>query len=365
LFNSFAMLKITFRPYTLFFKFDAGTSRGVLKEKKTWFVRVQNENGVIGIGECGPLKGLSPDDIEDFEFHLKSYCRILEQIEMPVSSENIFSLVANIVSPAFPSIRFGFETALLDLLNEGKRTIFSNSFVEGKEIPINGLVWMGSKDFMLEQIDKKLEEGYNCIKIKIGAIEFSKECEVLLYIRSRFDENVLSIRVDANGAFSYEEAQEKLRILSDYRIHSIEQPIKPKQLIEMAELVKMNYVAIALDEELIGVNDRTEKIKLLETINPPFIILKPTLHGGLGSCKEWIELAEERSIHWWITSALESNIGLNAIAQFAAEYPIKMPQGLGTGQLYTNNIDSPLEIESGYLHYNKDKTFNLEAITAK
>jgi o-succinylbenzoate synthase len=356
------MLKADFKPYTLFFKFDAGTSRGVLKEKKTWFVRVQNQKGTVGIGECGPLKGLSIDDVEDFEWHLGTYCRNLQQIEPPTSQEKIFSAVAEVVSSRFPSIRFGFETAFLDLLNEGKRAIFNNSFVNGRAIPINGLVWMGSKEFMIEQIDKKLEEGYSCIKIKIGAIEFLKECEVLEYIRGRFDERELSIRVDANGAFSYEEAIAKLQILSAYNIHSIEQPIKPKQFDKMSELVKMDVIPIALDEELIGVNERKEKINLLNTIKPPYIILKPTLHGGLRSCQEWIELAEERGIGWWITSALESNIGLNAIAQFTAQYTVELPQGLGTGQLYTNNIASPLEIKNGHLKYNAGKAFNLDGI---
>jgi o-succinylbenzoate synthase len=356
------MNKIIFKPYTLFFKFDAGTSRGVLKEKKTWFIKIENQKQVIGVGECGPLKGLSIDDRDDFEVYLKEYCEHFEDLHIPETEEEVFQLVKERVAVDFPSIRFGFETALLDLLHNGRRIIFEGSSKLQNGIPINGLVWMGSKEFMLQQIDKKLEEGYRCIKIKIGAIEFAKECEVLEYIRSKFDIKDLTIRVDANGAFTFEEAKAKLEILSHYGIHSIEQPIQPKQISKMGELVKMKILPIALDEELIGINSKEEKIKLLETINPPYIILKPTLHGGLLSCREWIDLAEKRGIGWWITSALESNIGLNAIAQFTAQYPVKTPQGLGTGQLYTNNINSPLEIENGLLKYNINKGFDLTAI---
>jgi o-succinylbenzoate synthase len=353
------MNKVSFIPYTLFFKFDAGTSRGVLREKRTWFIKIENEKKVVGIGECGPLKGLSPDDREDFEIWLANFCNQFQNINIPETEEAIFAVIAEIVPAEFPSIRFGFETAFLDLLHNGQRTIFDNSFKRHTQIPINGLVWMGDKEFMLEQVDKKLEEGYRCIKIKIGAIEFSKECEIIEYIRSRFGKEELTIRVDANGAFTLEEAKAKLKVLSDFQIHSIEQPLPTGKPLEMAELVEMKILPIALDEELIGVYTKQEKIQVLDSINPPYIILKPTLHGGLFSCKEWIDLADERRMGWWITSALESNIGLNAIAQFTAEYSVTIPQGLGTGQLYTNNIESPLEIENGYLRYNNLKIFEL------
>ena len=356
------MIKSTYQPYTLVFKFDAGTSRGVLKEKKTWFVAIRNAAGATGIGECGPLKGLSIDDREDFEIHLANTCRQFEKIDVPSSEGEVLKVVEELIPKNFPSIRFGFESALLDLLNNGNRVIFNNTFLNGQLIPINGLVWMGSKEFMLEQIDKKIAEGYRCIKIKIGAIEFEKECEVLGYIRSKFDESELIIRVDANGAFDFDEAKIKMNRLADYQIHSIEQPIKSGQWEAMKKLVMEEIIPVALDEELIGVHSREEKSRLLDTIMPPFIILKPTLHGGIRSTMEWIELAEERRIGWWITSALESNIGLNAIAQLTAQHPVILPQGLGTGQLYTNNIDSPLEIENGYLKYNPNKPFNTASI---
>jgi o-succinylbenzoate synthase len=349
----------TYSPHNLIFKFDAGTSRGVLKEKKTWFLKIRNEwSEVFGIGECGPLSGLSIDDRSDFEEYLKKICSQLEGLELPATIEKCFDLANALIDPTFPSVRFALETALLDLINGGKREIFSNGFVRGqKSLAINGLVWMGSKDFMLEQIDRKIGEGYNCIKMKIGAIDFVKECELIEYIRSNFGEENLTIRVDANGAFTFEEAIEKLQILSTFKIHSIEQPIKPNHRKEMIELVKLNYLPIALDEELIGIYSYEDKMDLLDKLRPPYIILKPTLVGGIQSCQDWIKLAEERKIQWWITSALESNIGLNSIAQFAAEYDNSIPQGLGTGQLYQNNIASPLEIRRGYLHYNPDKVF--------
>jgi len=343
-------VKAEITPYVLKFKFEAGTSRGVLTEKKTWFITVY-ENSLKGIGECGPLKGLSTDDRIDFEDKLFDICNKLHQYSMPATEAECLDLAGNIVPDELPSVRFGVETALLDLLNGGKKIIFDNAFSKGNQsIPINGLIWMGKKDFMLEQIKHKLKEGYSCLKMKIGAINFQQECELLEFIRNQFSESELALRVDANGAFTFEEAKEKLKILRQYGIHSIEQPIKAKQLKEMAELVKLNLLPIALDEELIGIHTTEQKVELLEIINPPYIILKPTLVGGIRSCREWINLAEERNIAWWITSALESNTGLNAIAQFTAEYDIKIPQGLGTGQLYRNNVESGLTIKRGALY---------------
>jgi o-succinylbenzoate synthase len=351
-------MKVSYIPYILKFKFDAGTSRGVLKEKKTWFIKVQDEDGLIGVGECGPLVGLSIDNLVYFEKYLSKLCKLLSDVEVPATTQECLAVSQQIVSVDFPSIRFGLETALLDLKNGGQRKVFDNDFVRGNRgISINGLVWMGDKEFMIEQIDRKIREGYGCIKIKIGAIDFDKECAVLNYIRERYSDKELSLRVDANGAFSLVEAKEKLQILSSFNIHSIEQPIKPGQLRSMAELVALNLLPIALDEELIGVHSRESKQFLLDEIMPPYIILKPTLIGGISSCIEWISLAEERGIEWWITSALESNIGLNAIAQFTANYNTSIPQGLGTGQLYHNNIASPLQIVNGYLHFKTRKVF--------
>jgi len=254
----------------------------------------------------------------------------------------------------FPSIKFGIETALLDLSNGGDGIIFKNAFSRGEQkIPINGLVWMGDEKFMKEQIEQKLKEGFTTIKMKIGAIGIEKELEILRTIRSNYTADQIVLRVDANGAFKSQEAPAVLARLAELKVHSIEQPIKPGQWQEMRQLCENSPISIALDEELIGIDSKKDKIDLLETIQPPYIILKPSLHGGISGTQEWINLAEERNIGWWITSALESNIGLNAICQLAGEYSIELPQGLGTGSLYTNNIPSDLEIESGMISLKK------------
>jgi o-succinylbenzoate synthase len=251
----------------------------------------------------------------------------------------------------FPSITFGLETAILDLIHGGRMMIFDTPFSHGMgSIPINGLVWMGDKDFMRRQIREKISEGYRCIKMKIGAIDFDSECALLHEIRKEYTEDELSLRLDANGAFQPAEALYKLRVLSEFRIHSVEQPVK-QGLEEMKEICMSSPVPVALDEELIGKYSYEEKLSLLEKIRPAYIILKPTLLGGFGSCREWIEIAGLLNTGWWITSALESNIGLNAIAQFTAAFSPAVPQGLGTGKLYHNNIESPLVITEGSLQY--------------
>ncbi|WP_317170122.1 o-succinylbenzoate synthase [Rhodocytophaga rosea] len=267
--------------------------------------------------------------------------------------EKMIGLIGN----TLPAIQFGVETALLDLRNGGKRIIFKNDFSAGKTgIPINGLIWMGKPEFMRQQIDEKLMQGYTCLKLKIGALDFDKECELLGYIRKQYPAEQITLRVDANGAFSTGDALEKLKILAQYDLHSIEQPIRQGQWSEMASLCRHTPLLIALDEELIGVIDK--KQELLQTIHPQFIILKPSLLGGFHHSLEWIKLAEKMNIGWWITSALESNIGLNAISQFTASLNNPLPQGLGTGQLYSNNITSPLEISKGYLHYNLARSWS-------
>jgi o-succinylbenzoate synthase len=251
-----------------------------------------------------------------------------------------------------PSIRFGLETAILDWMNGGKKRILANAFYDAqKPIPINGLIWMGDREFMLKQIDQKLKEGFNCIKMKIGAIDFEQETELLGYIRAKFSPEQIILRVDANGAFSPEEAMKKLEKLAEYHIQSIEQPIPAGNIQDMRALCQVTPLAIALDEELIGVQD---KVNLLDGIQPQHIILKPTLVGGILETQEWIKLAEERNIGWWMTSALESNIGLNAISQLASTFGSDIPQGLGTGKLYHNNLESPLEIQSGFIRYNPE-----------
>ncbi len=358
-------LKLTFQRYTLDFKFDAGTSRGVLKEKDTYFLKVVDLDrpDLVGIGESGPLKKLSIDDVPDFETNLQAVCEKIQGIAMPKSVNEIFELAESVVSDSFPSVRFGLETALLDLLHEGQRTIFQNSFRNGEPIPINGLIWMGHTESMLLQINDKIEQEYDCIKLKIGSLDFEKECDILQYVRSKYYDKDIMLRVDANGAFHPEEVMNKLTTLSKFKIHSIEQPIKAGQTELMKKLCEQTPLDIALDEELIGISDYKDKNELLEYIRPQYIILKPTLLGGFKASMEWIELANNLRIGWWLTSALESNIGLNAICQFSAELDAQGYQGLGTGQLYHNNIPSPLQISKGHIAYHQDQNWDLSFLT--
>lgn len=330
-----------YHKYVLEFKKPSGTSRGVLLTKETWFI-VLKKDGKIGIGECGILRGLSIDDRDDYEEKLKWTC---ENIHLgPVRLWNLLI--------EFPSIQFGIETAFKSHEAENPFQLFPSEFEKGeKSIPINGLVWMGTSDEMKSQIEEKIQAGFNCIKLKIGAIDFDKEVELLGYIRSHFPPELMEIRVDANGGFTANEALSKLEIISGYQIHSIEQPIQIKQYDTMAELAKQSKIPIALDEELIGVFLMEEKEELLRRIRPQYIILKPSLVGGFKGSMQWIEIAEKLNIGWWITSALESNIGLNAIAQWTYTLESKMPQGLGTGSLYTNNFQSPLVVKDGALWY--------------
>lgn len=335
-------LEIKYYPKVFHFKKPSGTSRGVLTEKFSWFLEVSNpqQPGIKGLGECSVIPGLSPDyeNKDQYESLLDQLC---EDPEMNLDK--------------LPSIRFGFESALLDLKNGGNEIYFDNDFVKGKlSIPINGLIWMGSYSEMAEQVQEKLAQGFKTIKMKIGAIEFEEEFRLLSAIRKDFSSEQITLRVDANGAFSPSEASDKLKQLSELEIHSIEQPIAAGQWEEMRRLVNENTLPIALDEELIGINDLNRKVELLEQIRPPFIILKPSLHGGISGTKEWIRLAEERNIQWWITSALESNVGLNAICQLCAEYEILLPQGLGTGSLYTDNVPSDLIVKNGYIQLLND-----------
>lgn len=356
--TAFFKIKSKYVPYTLKFRFEAGTSRGILKTKKTYIIRLTSITSpeIDGFGEAGPLVGLSVDDREDFEEQLE---RILPQIEgfsIPFQQEEILNLVEKAVPAHLPSIRFGVETALLDLLNKGNKRILANDFYDMESpIPINGLVWMGDKDFMFKQIREKIEQGFDCIKLKIGAIDFEQECSLLAYVRKQFGKGKISLRVDANGAFSPAEALGKLNQLAGFHIHSIEQPIQQGNWEEMADLCRNSPIPIALDEELIGIGDPTIKQQLLDQIRPQYIILKPTLVGGMAACKEWVRLAETRNVGWWITSALESNVGLNAIAQLTSSFDPTIPQGLGTGQLYHNNFESPLTIDRGKLYYKKEK----------
>ena len=341
------------------FLFEAGTSRGVLNHKKTWFIRVYDESNpeLYGIGEAGPLTGLSVDDIDDFEAHLTEELQKLTPLPLPLNQKEVFDLARNI-SDKMPSIRFGVETAFLDLLKGGKRNHFENNFYANKNpIRINGLIWMGDSALMLTRLEEKMRSGFSCIKIKIGAISLEEEMQLLRNARNQFAEPELELRVDANGGFDYDQSLMVLKKLKELSVHSIEQPIKAGQVDLMAKLCARTPVPIALDEELIGVVEYPDKERLLSKIKPQYIILKPSLLGGFASCLEWIELAEKMNIGWWVTSALESNIGLNAICQFTSWLDVSIPQGLGTGGLYKNNIKSPLKIEGENIYYDSEITW--------
>ncbi|TDU39897.1 o-succinylbenzoate synthase [Gelidibacter sediminis] len=338
----------TYQKYTLNFKQPSGTSRGVLKTKDTWFIIIESD-GKKGIGECGMFRGLSVDDRPDFESVLRWTCK-----NVFLGKEVLLSKLKE-----FPSIQFGLEMAFLDLDASVSFELFPSEFTKGKTaIPINGLIWMGTETFMRAQIKSKIDAGFDCIKLKIGAIDFQTELALLKSIRTHFSATDIELRVDANGAFKPEEALEKLKRLSDYQLHSIEQPIKQGQVEEMAKLCESTPLDIALDEELIGVFDLTDKHQLLETVRPQYIILKPTLVGGYKGSNEWIEAANSNTIGHWITSALESNVGLNAIAQWTYTLENNRPQGLGTGSLFTNNFTSPLVVEQGHLKYDHNINWN-------
>ena len=333
-------VKIDIEERVLHFKQPAGTSRGVYTERRIWLVTI-SDGERIGVGECAPLPQLSCDDIPNYVEVLRRFCDEVERTG-ELDTEALRD---------YPSMLFGLETALMDVrckMEDGRSLLFDNAFSRGEVgIPINGLVWMGSFEEMRERIEQKLAQGFHCVKLKIGAIDFDAELELVRRIRERFSLHEVELRVDANGAFPFEEALYKMELLSQYALHSIEQPIKAKQWANMAELCRESPLPIALDEELIGVNDPDQKRQMLNIIRPRYIILKPSLHGGMMGVREWIDIANDMGIGSWITSALESNIGLNAIAQLAADIygpHIRMPQGLGTGQLFTDNIPMPLEI---------------------
>jgi len=341
------MYNIQITPRLLHFKQPAGTSRGVYNTRKVWYIEISSMGNpsIKGIGECAPLPNLSCDDVPQYEEVLQQACsRVAREGNIPTES------LRN-----YPSILFGLETALRHY-ETGSLALWDTPFSRGEAgIPINGLIWMGNFEEMYRQIEAKMEAGYRCIKLKIGAIDFDAELTLLKHIRSRFSVKDIELRVDANGAFSPAEAMHKLDALSKLDLHSIEQPIRAGQWEEMARLTARTPLPIALDEELIGHNIPEIKQELLSAIRPQYIILKPSLHGGICGSNEWIAEAEKQNIGWWVTSALESNIGLNAIAQWCATLHNALPQGLGTGQLFTDNIDLPLEIRKDCLWFCAEK----------
>ena len=340
-------MKIEIEERLLHFKQPAGTSRGVYTERRLWLVSI-SDGDTVGVGECAPLLDLSCDALEPHIYNkvLRDFCDQMEQTgEIPYEAMR-----------DYPSMLFGLETAMLNLRRGN--CLFDTSFARGEVgIPINGLVWMGSYEEMLKRMEEKLKLGFRCVKLKVGAIDFDKELDLVKRIRERFSHREVELRLDANGGFTPDEALYRLELLSQYAIHSIEQPIKQKQWAKMAELCRDAPLPIALDEELIGVNDPVAKRQMLRIIKPAYIVLKPSLHGGMMGCREWIDIACEEGVGSWITSALESNIGLNAIAQFCSDVygdAISFPQGLGPGQLFTDNIPMPLEIRGDKLWISKN-----------
>ena len=341
-------MKYRIEKRVLHFKQPAGTSRGVYTTRKIWLVLL-SDGERQGVGECAPLPDLSCDALED-----ERYQSILSKVCEEVCDTGIVNYD---YLRDYPSMLFGLETALLNLkLGD---CLFDTSFSRGEEgIPINGLVWMGNYEEMLQRMEQKLEQGFRCVKLKIGAIDFDRELDLVKRIRQRFSHHEVELRLDANGAFSYDDALYKLELLSQYNIHSIEQPIRQGQWFYMSELCRESPLPIALDEELIGINDLDQKRQMLNIIRPRYIILKPSLHGGMMGTREWVTIARDMGIGSWMTSALESNVGLNAVAQLCAEVygdHITMPQGLGTGLLFTDNIPRPLQIRGDRLFLLKTK----------
>ena len=346
------MYKVQFKKYLLKFKKPSGTSRGVIFDKPSWFIKISHLHNPskFGIGECGPIDGLSIDNSNLIDNKLQEISNSKNQLD-------------KIDLTKFPSINFGLEMALKNLESSKSMEYFNNPFSNGhSSININGLIWMGNKEEMTSQVKNKIEAGFSCLKLKIGAISFDDEIKIIKQIRENFKSDILELRVDANGAFDPNDVMDKLNELERYDIHSIEQPIAVGKQLEMRNLCLNSPIDIALDEELIGVENLKDKENLLESINPQYIILKPSLLGGFKKTNEWISVAKKNNIKWWITSALESNIGLNAIAQYAAEFNNPLPQGLGTGQIYSNNITSYLEIKGENLKINHNKKWDLSVL---
>ncbi len=338
------MLKAYIEKKIFKFKEPGGTSRGVLLEKVSFYIVIYNESTpeIKGVGECSILPNLSPDDRPNLEEKLNWVAQNINSVKDEYHS----------VLQEWPAIIFAVETAFLDLKNGGKRIYFDSPFLTGGfKIPINGLIWMGDIETMQKRIEDKIAEGFRCLKLKIGALEFEKELELIAEIRKNFSEKELEIRLDANGAFDINNVSNVLDKLAPLSIHSIEQPIKQGQWRDMKAVCEKSPIDIALDEELIGVNDIDLKKELIKKLKPHYIILKPSLHGGINGANEWISIAEKNSVKWWITSALESNVGLEAIDQWSASLRVDVPQGLGTGQVFEKNIESNLKVENGMLFY--------------
>ncbi|MCK5134479.1 MAG: o-succinylbenzoate synthase [Bacteroidales bacterium] len=347
------MFQASYTGYQLNFHRPAGTSRGVLRRKECWYLKLTREDGLTGIGEVSFIPGLSLEDPDEIEIQVDHICKLIGRGEMDPAQS----------LPSLPGIQFAMETALKDLGHGGCRILFPSDFTEGHAgIPTNGLIWMGNRSYLQEQIRNKMERGFRVLKMKVGAMGMEAELEVLAWIRSEYGSGDLEVRLDANGAWLPEDAPGRMDAFARYGIHSIEQPIRQGQVEAMAALCVDPAIPVALDEELIGVVGIANKKQLLERIKPSYIILKPGLLGGFSVANEWIDLANELGAGWWITSALESSIGLNAIAQWTYNLGVSMPQGLGTGQLYTNNLPSPLQMEGDRLWYRAENHWGLQSI---
>ena len=351
-------------PYTLHFLFDAGTSRGILKEKKSWFIRLSHSEypEKIGWGECGLLPGLSPENPDTFESDLEEISRFLiHKLETKTKRwENLSARwMEDWNGDWLPAAWFGWETAWLDWVNGGKGLICDPAFHSGLwKVTLNGLVWMNPANKMWDQAIEKRQQGFETIKLKIGALDWLEELDMISKIRAQMPVSEIKIRLDVNGAWKPAEARKKLEQLAMFDIESIEQPIAVNQWPEMADLCKHSPIPIALDEELTAKPHDSQKFQMLETIEPQYIVIKPSLVGGLGQSHQWIKMAEDFGIEWWITSMLESNIGLNAIAQLSSQYLPTLAQGLGTGQIYKNNFESPLAVENGEIQYHQSKKWD-------
>ena len=347
------MFQASYTAHPLTFVRPAGTSRGVLRQKPCWFIQISRE-GVRGIGEVSVIPGLSLEDPDECEIQIDHLCKLIGRGEMDPGQS----------FPSMPGIQFALESAMMDLEQGGERLLFPSEFTQGHSgIRTNGLIWMGTREFMVSQVREKIKLGFSVLKLKVGALDLKEELQVLKWIRSEFGSSELEIRLDANGAWNPEEAGDMLELFAPYEIHSMEQPIAAGQLKAMAELCRNPAIPVALDEEVIGVVGLKKKRALLERTRPAYLILKPGLLGGFSMTAEWIRLADEMNIGWWITSALESSIGLNAIAQWTWQQGVWMPQGLGTGLLYTNNIPSPLQMSGEQLWYRPEKEWDLSHIT--
>lgn len=354
-------LQASYTKRTFHFAFNARTSRGAIKQRDSWFLKIWDTANpdVFGFGEAAPVAGLSgekPGDVHDQFENIVNKINNHEKLPTAGTIQDIQSAFGSLNLSS--SVYLAVETAFLDYFNGGKRIIFNNDFHKGKPLEINGLVWMGGLDFMLQQVSIKVDEGFTCIKLKIGGLNFEKELDILQFVRRKYFRDQITIRLDANGAFKSDQVMNKLVGLSTYDIHSIEQPIKPGSPF-LAELCQKTPIPVALDEELTGIKTKAAKEELLDRVKPQYLVLKPTLHGGFLGCAEWIETADARKIGWWLTSSMESNVGLNALAQFAAQYTNPLPQGLGTGMIFKDNIPSPLEVQKGKLLWNSKENWDI------